>query len=227
MFWTPHPITPRTWNARFASAAPNRSLISLAELSLCSPAELGPPERKPRDAAHRAERAQSRREAGASQRVFRSPGVGAVMFALLPTAGTRPPGTRPAAAHAQTPQNPRFNASGCTVLMKSPYLGDPRKIYFLTYVRGAPFRRHFACSYPKRAQMATRLIAPELISEPPELIPSASAAQGENLSIKVPRLQDTCHQSPTACRKPSESAHFGGPHRSTPYRCARRVPIPK
>ena len=146
---------------------------------------------------------------------------------LLPTAGTRPPGTRPAAAHAQTPQNPRFNASGCTVLMKSPYLGDPKKIDLLTYVRGAPFRRHFACSYLKRAQMATRLISLELISEPPGPILAASAAPGGNLSIKVPRLQDTCHQSPTACRKPSESAHFGGPHRSTPYRCARRVRAPK
>ena len=34
-FGTPHPITPRTSNARFASAARNRSLISLAELTLC------------------------------------------------------------------------------------------------------------------------------------------------------------------------------------------------
>ena len=85
--------------------------------------------------------------------------------------------------------------------MKSPYLGDPKKIDLLTYVRGAPFRRHFACSYLKRAQMATRLIAPELISEPPELIPSASAAQGENLSIRTICFWTKSHQSTTKPQK--------------------------
>ena len=38
----PPPLDPPTSHARFASAAGNRSLIALAELTLCSPASWGP-----------------------------------------------------------------------------------------------------------------------------------------------------------------------------------------
>ena len=181
MFWTPHSTTPRTWDARFASKAGNRSLISLAELR-----SVVPPERKPRDY---------------QRRDFRRPGVGAVMSALLPARlgggsdQTMQPGDNlspPGAPHPPESSHSAPNPSN------SPILGTPplgAACAGNTRFKGSASL--FVLVPPNRPRGGHS----ELISEPPELILFFSAAQDENLSIKVRGVWKTCYQSTTKPQK--------------------------
>ncbi len=112
-----------------------------------------------------------------------------MMFALRPTLGVF--GTPP-------PRNPPIPSPRPS---RSAY-PEPQKAqayvqHLESWKKGQYAGIGFGCSRPERAQTAFAMAIRSLFPGPPELILFLSAAQDENLSIKVPGSRKTCHQSTT------------------------------